>query len=302
MIYGKLKQIRELLGVSQTQASISSGIKQKDISLLETGQKKFIPSEYILFLYNLGVDLNTLFDDSLEISVYNNAHTPDTRSIKGDNSHTNIANNHTKKGGSTVSPTVSPSVSPTLKTGNISLNFGMPHVVTVNADQKNMVSLVNIKARAGYLNGYADPEYIETLPSYYLPGFEKRSMRAFEVEGNSMTPTLRNRDIVFGEWVEKLEDITDERVYVVVTKDLGIVIKRVFNRIATKGCFKAKSDTLTNQSEHQPLYIDPEDILEIWHPRIYLSREMGSPSEWLIRLSNLEANVDFLLKGIPPKQ
>ncbi|HCU45435.1 MAG TPA: hypothetical protein DF610_11760, partial [Sphingobacterium sp.] len=65
MKWDKLKTIRELLKYSQGDMSDKTGIKQKDISLLEGGKKKFIPNEYIHFLYNENVDINSIYDDNL---------------------------------------------------------------------------------------------------------------------------------------------------------------------------------------------------------------------------------------------
>ena len=42
-------------------------------------------------------------------------------------------------------------------------------VVTVDQDQKDNITLVPHKAAAGYLNGYADPEYVQELTSFRLP-------------------------------------------------------------------------------------------------------------------------------------
>jgi phage repressor protein C with HTH and peptisase S24 domain len=56
----RIKQAREQTGLNQQEAAKLSGLIQKDISLLEAGKKKFIPTEYIQFLYKKGVDLNWL--------------------------------------------------------------------------------------------------------------------------------------------------------------------------------------------------------------------------------------------------
>lgn len=61
------------------------------------------------------------------------------------------------------------------------LNFGVPKVVSVNENNEELISLVNVKAAAGYLNGYADPEYIERLPTIRMPGIKGGSHRAFEI-------------------------------------------------------------------------------------------------------------------------
>lgn len=60
-IWSRLKNVRVALHLSQKAMGETAGIPQKDISQLENGKKKFIPIEYILYLYERGVNLNWLF-------------------------------------------------------------------------------------------------------------------------------------------------------------------------------------------------------------------------------------------------
>ena len=119
---------------------------------------------------------------------------------------------------------------------------GMPQVIAVNQDNEENVVYVPIKARAGYLDGYGDPEYIETLPSFNMPQLNNGTYRCFEVHGNSMVRTFFDGDLVFGKYVEDLRDIKDGRVYVIVSKNDGIVLKRVINRIEGRNKLILKSD------------------------------------------------------------
>ena len=63
----KLKLARKSFGDTQAVAGQKSGVAQRDISYLEAGKKKYLPTEYILYLQKNGVDLNTLFDDTKEL-------------------------------------------------------------------------------------------------------------------------------------------------------------------------------------------------------------------------------------------
>ncbi|EDP69490.1 transcriptional regulator [Flavobacteriales bacterium ALC-1] len=102
---------------------------------------------------------------------------------------------------------------------------GMPQVIAVNQTGDENVVYVPVKARAGYLDGYGDPEYIETLPSFNMPHLTNGTYRCFEVKGNSMVRTFFDGDLVFGKYVEDLNDIKDGRIYVIVSKNDGISIK-----------------------------------------------------------------------------
>ena len=111
---------------------------------------------------------------------------------------------------------------------------GVPQVVAVNQNDEENVVYVPVKARAGYLDGYGDSEYIETLPSFHMPQLTNGTYRCFEVQGNSMVRTFFDGDLVFGKYVEDLADIKDGRVYVIVSKNDG---KKLYSR--PKMCFVA---------------------------------------------------------------
>ncbi|TAE56368.1 MAG: XRE family transcriptional regulator, partial [Bacteroidetes bacterium] len=80
--------------------------------------------------------------------------------------------------------------------------------ITVDKQGKDNVTLVPVKASAGYLNGYADPEYFDSLPTLSLPMLGPGSFRGFEIKGDSMNP-LPEGSIVVGELVESLDQIKD---------------------------------------------------------------------------------------------
>ncbi|MEQ8924711.1 MAG: helix-turn-helix domain-containing protein, partial [Fulvivirga sp.] len=101
--------------------------------------------------------------------------------------------------------------------------------ITVDSDQRENIELVPQKAAAGYLNGYADREYIEELPKFKLPILpENVTYRAFEISGDSMLPILPGT-IIIGEYIDDIREIKNGKTYVLVTKTEGIVYKRVFN-------------------------------------------------------------------------
>src|SRR5690606_383476 len=45
--------------------------------------------------------------------------------------------------------------------------------ITVDAEDRENIELVPVKASAGYLNGYGDPEYVAELPKFSLPFFKQ---------------------------------------------------------------------------------------------------------------------------------
>ncbi len=147
-------------------------------------------------------------------------------------------------------------------------------VLTITVDQGNRenIELVPQKAAAGYLNGYADPEFIEELPKFRLPMLsDQATYRAFEISGDSMLP-LRDGAIVIGRYVEHPDEIVHGKAYILVTAREGIVYKRI-NRDGDK--FMLVSDNKI----YQPYEIDPADILEIWEASAYISLDIPEPAE-----------------------
>lgn len=172
-------------------------------------------------------------------------------------------------------------------------NLGMPKVVAINENNEDLVSLVSAKAAAGYLNGYADTEYVENLPTIRLPNLKGGTHRAFENKGHSMLPTLHNGSISVGRWVESLDDIKDRRIYIIVSKHDGIVIKRVLNRIEEAGKVILLSDN-SNKVEYPNYTIDVSDILEVWYLRGGFIFDFREPSELYSRFNDMESKMTIM--------
>ncbi len=173
---------------------------------------------------------------------------------------------------------------------------GMPQVIAIDQEGKENVVYIPVKARAGYLDGYGDPEYVETLASFKMPQLTNGTYRCFEVQGNSMVRTFFDGDMVFGKYVEDLNDIKDGRVYVIISKNDGVVLKRVINRIEERRKLVLKSD---NKNGNYPTYtIDVEEILEVWYVTMFASKQMPEPVDVYDRLHELEGKIVLLEEQI----
>lgn len=166
-----------------------------------------------------------------------------------------------------------------------------PKIITVDSQGRENILYVPIVARAGYLTGYGDAEYLSSLTSFRMPGLQSGTYRMFEVSGPSMSPTINDKDAVICEYVERLENIRDGRVYVIVTKNDGIVVKRLLNRITERGKLVLKSDTIAHRSEFPTYQIEPSEVTEIWYAKLKFSADFSEPSELYHRLNDLEADV-----------
>lgn len=141
-------------------------------------------------------------------------------------------------------------------------------VLTITVDEQNreFVELVPAKAAAGYLNGYADPEYIEELPRFRLPLLSEGTYRAFEISGDSMLP-LQPGSVVVGEYVQDWTGIKDGLTYVVVSRNDGIVYKRLFNQLPETQKLLLRSDN----PSYSPYEIPLEDVVEVWKAKLFIS-------------------------------
>lgn len=131
--------------------------------------------------------------------------------------------------------------------------------VTVNNMNEDLIDIIPAKASAGYLEGYADPEYIEQLEKIKLPFLPTGTHRAFPIKGDSMLP-VKDGSFIVAKFVEDTTDIKDGRTYIVLTKEDGLVYKRVYNRIKQKQKLELHSDNKT----YVPYDVKIEDILELW--------------------------------------
>lgn len=139
-------------------------------------------------------------------------------------------------------------------------------VVTIDREERDNINLVPQKAAAGYLNGYADVEYVKELPSFRLPMLKQGNFRAFEISGDSMLPILPGT-VVIGEYVEDIAALKNGKTYVLVTEREGVVYKRVFNYVAENG----KLFLVSDNRQYSPYQIDASEVLEAWQAKAYIS-------------------------------
>ena len=141
----------------------------------------------------------------------------------------------------------------------------MPRVVTVDSDGNENLVLVPVRARAGYLSGYGDPEFVATLPAYRIPGLHNGTFRLFETEGLSMYPTLHPGDLIIGSFVDQLRLLRDDRVqdFTIHTSGCASHLLDSTHRAETKHTDDDRVDRLRAQGGHWNVDIpEPETPLE----------------------------------------
>lgn len=158
---------------------------------------------------------------------------------------------------------------------------------------RNIIHFVPVKAAAGYLAGYADSEFIDELNTFTLPMLAGGNYRAFEIIGDSMMPTPSG-SIIVGEKVDDSEDLKNDQAYIVVSRNEGIVYKRIVknNRL------KNKLTLVSDNPQYQPYQVNAEDIVELWQAQMVISK-VSAQQRWDMNslasmVNNLQSQVTTL--------
>jgi hypothetical protein len=75
--------------------------------------------------------------------------------------------------------------------------------------------------------------------------------------------------IIIGQYVEQVEDIRNGQTYIIVSKQEGVVYKRVFNYVAEKGLLFLVSDNTV----YSPYEIPADSVMEIWEAKAFISMQ-----------------------------
>lgn len=163
--------------------------------------------------------------------------------------------------------------------------------------ENNLISFVPIKATAGYLAGYADEEFIDELNTFTLPMLGGGQYRAFEIIGDSMLPTPSGSVIVGQKVVNDLEEIRNNQAYIVVSRNEGIVYKRIVKNNRAKNKLTMVSDNPT----YQPYNINAEDIIELWQAQMVISK-VAVQQRWdMGQLANMVSNLQEQVTSLKRK-
>jgi transcriptional regulator with XRE-family HTH domain len=166
----------------------------------------------------------------------------------------------------------------------------------------SIVSFVPVKAAAGYLTGYADPEFLDELNTFTLPMLAPGDYRAFEILGDSMLPTPSG-SVIVGEKVESFKEVKNSNTYIVVSNADGVVYKRIITNDDRSN--SGKEDKLTLLSDnplYEPYQVNATDIVEIWKA-VYIIHKAGAQPMWNVDqlagvVNNLQDQITSLKKKL----
>ena len=159
------------------------------------------------------------------------------------------------------------------------------------------IPFVPVKAAAGYLAGFADPEFVDELNTFTLPMLTGGDYRAFEIIGDSMMP-IQSGSVIVGEKIENLEEVKTNNTYVVISKTDGIVYKRILKNNRQKNKYTLVSDN----PSYQPYMVNAEDIVEVWQAQMIITKA-NVQQRWDVGqlanlVNNLQQQVTVLKKKI----
>jgi transcriptional regulator with XRE-family HTH domain len=161
---------------------------------------------------------------------------------------------------------------------------------------RNIIHFVPIKAAAGYLAGYADTEFIDELNTFTLPMMTGGNYRAFEIIGDSMMPTPSG-SIIVGEKIDSLEDVKNNMAYIVVSRNEGIVYKRIVKSNKAKN----KLTLVSDNPQYQPYQVNADDVMEVWQAQSVISK-VTVQQRWDVNsLANLVNNLQDQVSTLKKK-
>lgn len=161
------------------------------------------------------------------------------------------------------------------------------------ASEAQVIQFVPVKAAAGYLAGFADPEFVDELNTFTLPMLAPGNYRAFEIVGDSMLPTPSG-SVIVGEKIENVDDVKSNNTYIVVSKGEGIVYKRIMKNNRAKN----KLTLISDNPQYSPYTVNADEVLEIWKAEMVITKA-NTQQRWDVNqlaglVSNLQEQVSSL--------
>lgn len=167
--------------------------------------------------------------------------------------------------------------------------------ISINADNKENVEYVPLKAKAGYLTGFNDPQYIAELPKFSLPHLpENKTYRIFPTEGDSMLPIPENC-LVIAEYVSDWNLLKGTKCIVIMKNEQSFLFKEV-TLTGDKGLLLLHS--------LNPIYSDTEifvgDVLEIWKYHSHITNVVPSSETMIEEVLRTVQQIKVDVKALRP--
>lgn len=154
--------------------------------------------------------------------------------------------------------------------------------ISVDKDNRENAEYVPVRAKAGYMAGYNDPEFIAGLPKFSLPNLPKAgTFRMFPTTGDSMLPIPENSDVI-AQYVEDWKNLKPDTACIIILKgQQDFVFKLV--TVLEDGNVRLRS---LNRN-YAPYTVKSEDVLEIWKYYKHQTGTLPEPETDLQELKSL---------------
>jgi len=169
---------------------------------------------------------------------------------------------------------------------------GNLRVLAISVDRSNNenIEYVPVKAKAGYMAGYNDPEFIAALPKYSVPNLPAQgTFRIFPSTGDSMLPVPEGSDII-AQYIADWTTIKPDTPCIIILKGQQDFVFKM-TTINADGTITLKS----LNSVYNPFSVFVDDVLEIWRFYAYTSREFPEAqpemATVLLAIRNLEEKI-----------
>lgn len=157
----------------------------------------------------------------------------------------------------------------------VDINKSGNEFIALNNGQLLMLTrVVTVKARAGYLTGFADPEFMEELPIHPVRVSKRHKGRylSFIAEGDSMTDdsprAIEAGDTITARLVDKKYygpgvslHLKEWSRWIIVSRTEGILVKQIIKHDVDNGILTLHS--YNSKYEDQDIRID--DIYQLWN-------------------------------------
>jgi transcriptional regulator with XRE-family HTH domain len=256
---GNLKFLRERRQLTQQELAGRLSLTRSKVNALESGQTKApSPEDFVRISEFFGISIDSL--------------------IKVDLSRLGELKLRELEAGNDVY----------LKGGNLRVL-----AISVDRDNNENVEYVPVKAKAGYMAGYNDPEFIAGLPKFSLPNLPPQgTYRIFPTSGDSMLPVPEHADII-AQYVADWTVISPGTPCVVILKgEQDFVFKLV--TVNTDGTVLLRS----LNPLFEPYTVSTAEVLEIWRFYAYTSREIPEPESDLQQLMRMVREMQTEIRGL----
>ncbi|QMU64082.1 MAG: hypothetical protein GKR88_07115 [Flavobacteriaceae bacterium] len=140
-------------------------------------------------------------------------------------------------------------------------------IIEITPDSQKLNTLVaDVSASAGFGAMLDNPKKLQELPAISLPNAPFGLNVAFQIQGDSMHPTIRHADYVAANHLNDINTIIDGYTYILLDKDHGVLCKRIYRE-------HDRIKVVSDNPSYPPYYRSGKDILAFFKCFMRLSTD-----------------------------